>query len=61
MGGQSIATGHFTVDLAKLVKIGMTPQTYFIYAFSGPVLHGPTPAAFVHIPLTSSARPDSNR
>ncbi len=49
--GQAVATGHFAVDLAKLVRLGLTPQTYFVYAFAGGTLSGPVLTAFVRVPL----------
>jgi hypothetical protein len=40
-------TGYFTLDLIALGALGKTPQTSFIYAFSGEVLEGPVPAALI--------------
>lgn len=51
--GQSVAAGHFAIDLAKLVRLGLTPQTYFVYAFAGSVLQGPVLTAFVRVPHRS--------
>jgi hypothetical protein len=48
--GQTMATGHFTFDLLQMASVRTIPQTYFIYAFAGPVLSGPVPAAFVTLP-----------
>lgn len=45
--GPVMATGHFTLDLCKLTPAVTTPQTLFIYAFSGEVMSGPVPMAFV--------------
>lgn len=53
--GQSIASGHFAVDLGKLVRIGITPQTFFVYGFSGAIMTGPVPTAFVRIPVLPHA------
>ncbi len=49
-------TGHFAVDLCRLADLASTPQTYFVYAFSGPVMSGPTPAAFVEMPVLKRSR-----
>jgi hypothetical protein len=48
-GNETIATGYFTLDLCQMANL-TTPQTYFIYAFAGPILAGPFPTAFVRIP-----------
>jgi hypothetical protein len=50
VGDDTLATGYFTVDLCTLVDVTTTPQTYFIYAFTGEFMCGPLPAAFVTIP-----------
>jgi hypothetical protein len=47
---EAVATGHFTLDLCRLVELATTPQTFFVYAFSGEVMAGPVPTAFVSIP-----------
>ena len=44
---QPLAVGHFALDLLRTRGMPDAPQTYFIYAFSGPVLAGPVPTAFV--------------
>jgi len=40
-------TGQFSIDLRQLRGAPRTPQTYFIYAFSGESMAGPVPAALV--------------
>ena len=39
--------GHFSVDLFALTRMAGSVQTYFVYAFSGPVTGGPALAAVV--------------
>jgi len=41
-----VATGHFAIDLIA-EGLAAEPQTYFVYAFSGEVMAGPTAAALV--------------
>lgn len=49
-GDAPVATGYFALDLCTLEELTSTPQTYFIYAFSGEVMAGPFPTAFVKLP-----------
>ena len=55
-GAQTVATGHFTLDLWQMANLGVTPQTFFIYAFSGPLMIGPVPTAFVSLPPMAEVR-----
>ena len=52
-GDETRATGYFTLDLCRMTDLMERPQTYFIYAFSGAVMVGPIPAAFVRLPVAS--------
>ena len=49
-GGHTIATGYFSLDLCRIANLLVTPQTYFIYAFSGEVMTSAVPTAFVRLP-----------
>jgi hypothetical protein len=51
-GGENLATGYFTFDLCAQAALAGVVQTYFIYAFSGEVVAGPSLAAFVNPVLT---------
>lgn len=53
-GDQKFAIGHFTLDLCQMADLKTTAQTFFIYAFAGPVMIGPIPTAFVNIPAFES-------
>ncbi len=46
----TIVTGYFALDLCHMTDLTAVAQTYFIYAFSGEVMEGPVPTAFVRIP-----------
>lgn len=48
--GQTVAVGHFSLDLCRMANLLVTPQTYFIYAFSGEVMTAPVPTAFARLP-----------
>jgi hypothetical protein len=45
--GPLMVTGHFTIDLCTLAPVAKVPQTFFIYAFSGEIMAGPAPMAFI--------------
>ena len=49
-GENPVASGHFALDLCKLLKFSGRPQTYFVYAFSGEIMAGPCLAAYVNVP-----------
>lgn len=53
-GDQKFAIGHFTLDLFQMVNLKNAAQTFFIYAFAGPVMAGPIPTAFITIPAAES-------
>jgi hypothetical protein len=42
-----MATGYFSLDLLQMSGMPRTPQTYFIYAFSGEIMTDPLPCALV--------------
>jgi hypothetical protein len=48
--GRPVAVGYFEFDLCRLSNLLVTPQTWFIYAFSGEVMTAPVPAAFAKLP-----------
>lgn len=48
--GQTVAVGHFSLDLCRMANLLVTPQTYFIYAFSGEVMTSAVPTAFARLP-----------
>jgi hypothetical protein len=50
-GDQQLATGHFALDLCQMTNLMVTPQTYFVYAFSGEVQSRPVQTAFVRLPV----------
>ena len=43
---EGVATGHFTLDLIA-EGLARDAQTYFVFAFSGELMAGPTPVALV--------------
>jgi hypothetical protein len=51
--GGTVATGYFSLDLCRLTNLLATPQTYFIYAFSGEAMTAAVPTAFVRLPEES--------
>lgn len=55
--GQTVAVGYFSLDLCRLTNLLVTPQTYFIYAFSGEVMTAAVPAAFVRLPEEETLDP----
>ncbi len=48
--GRMLAVGYFSVDLCRIADLLATPQTYFIYAFSGEVMTAAVPTAFARLP-----------
>lgn len=50
LDGRTLAVGHFSFDLCRHADLMITPQTHFIYAFSGEVMTPAVPAAFVRLP-----------
>jgi len=49
-GNETVAAGYFSLDLCRLTNLLVTPQTFFIYAFSAEVMTAAVPAAFVRLP-----------
>jgi hypothetical protein len=49
-GDQEVAVGHFSLDLCRMANLLVTPQTFFIYAFSGEVMTAGVPTAFARLP-----------
>jgi hypothetical protein len=48
-GELPLVTGYFHLNLLRLPGISRTPQTYFLYAFSGGLITGPCPYALVSL------------
>jgi hypothetical protein len=48
--GGPVASGYFSLDLCRMTNLLVTPQTWFIYAFSGEVMTPPVPTAFARLP-----------
>lgn len=46
-GELPVVTGFFNINLLKLPGVSHTPQTYFLFAFSGGLTAGPCPCALV--------------
>lgn len=44
---ESVVTGHFDIDLFTLENLQHLPQTYYIWAFSGEIMAGPSLMAIV--------------
>jgi hypothetical protein len=47
IASRKMATGYFAFDMLMLGDVAAVAQTTFIYAFSGELLTGPIPAAYV--------------
>ncbi len=47
VGDTPEVTGHFAIDLMQTPLLGVVPQTYFLYVFSGGVFEGPVPTALI--------------
>lgn len=60
-GGESYAVGYFSLDLRAHADLPRTPQTFFLYAFSGEVSVGPALAAFVNPVLTWKTQEEFRR
>jgi hypothetical protein len=50
VAGKTLAVGYFSFDLCRIANLLSTPQTFFIYAFSGEVMTPAIPCAFVRLP-----------
>ena len=48
--GRPLAVGYFSFDLCRMTNLLVTPQTWFIYGFSGEVMTAPVPTAFAKLP-----------
>jgi hypothetical protein len=48
--GGPVAVGYFAFDLCRMTNLLVTPQTWFIYAFSGEVMTPAIPTAFAKLP-----------
>jgi hypothetical protein len=48
-GELPLVTGFFDLNLLRMPGISRTPQTYFLFAFSGDLMAGPCPYALVSI------------
>jgi hypothetical protein len=60
-GGENYATGYFSLDLRAHADLPGTPQTFFLYAFSGECSAGPALAAFVNPVLTWKTQAEFRR